>query len=167
MASLLPTSPRRDDQNRRLAVLRPRPDVRHEPRVVGAIHTLSGAFAAGHPPLRIARERQKSAQSGHQSTPQQTFATVAVTREALDAARYIIDMTAQLEAAAITAHLGRLAYFLGMAKLESEIFVRTYFALEAERAEEKSDERAAGLHQENSSFDSTTEPLPVRLTIRR
>jgi len=87
-----------------------------------------------------------------------------VTREALDAARYIIDMTAQLEAAAITAHLGRLAHFLGMAKQESEIFVRTYFALEAERAEEKSDEPAAGLDQE---FDSTTEPLPVRLTIRR
>ena len=65
---------------------------------------------------------------------------VAVTRKALDAARYIIDMTTQLEAAAITAHLDRLAYFLGMAKLESEIFVRTYFALEAERAEEESDE---------------------------
>ena len=65
---------------------------------------------------------------------------VAVTRETLDAARYIIDMTTQLEAAAITARLDRLAYFLGMAKLESEIFVRTYFALEAECAEEESDE---------------------------
>jgi hypothetical protein len=64
----------------------------------------------------------------------------AVTREALDAAGYIVDMAAQLEAAAITAHLDRLAYFLGMAKLESEIFVRTCFALEAERAEEESDE---------------------------
>ena len=65
---------------------------------------------------------------------------MAVTRETLDAARYIIDMTTQLEAAAITARLDRLAYFLGMAKLESEIFVRTYFALEAECAEEQSDE---------------------------
>ena len=64
---------------------------------------------------------------------------VAVTREVLNTARYIIDMTAQLEAAAITAHLDRLAYFLGMANLESEIFVRTYLALEAERAEEESD----------------------------
>jgi hypothetical protein len=65
---------------------------------------------------------------------------VVVTRETLDAARYIIDMTTQLESAAITAHLDGLAYFLGMAKLESEIFVRTYFALESERAEEESDE---------------------------
>jgi hypothetical protein len=58
-------------------------------------------------------------------------------RETLDAALYITDMTAQLEAAAITVHLDRLAYFLGMAKLESEVFVRTYFALEAEQAEEE------------------------------
>lgn len=49
----------------------------------------------------------------------------AVTWEALDVASYITDVTARLEAVAITAHLDRLAYFLGMAKLESEIFVRT------------------------------------------
>jgi hypothetical protein len=59
---------------------------------------------------------------------------VAVTREVLDTARYIIDMTAQLEAAAITAHLDRLAYFLGMANLESEMFVRTYEAAQGVRA---------------------------------
>lgn len=70
---------------------------------------------------------------------------VAVTRETLDAARYIIDMTTQLEAVAITARLDRLAYFLGMAKLESEIFVRTYFALEAECAEEETDEPNSSL----------------------
>ena len=58
----------------------------------------------------------------------------AVTREALDAASYIADATTQLEAAAITAGLNRLAYFLGMAKLESEIFVRTTLALETERS---------------------------------
>jgi hypothetical protein len=77
----------------------------------------------------------------------------AVTREVLDVARYIAGMTAKLEAVAITARLDRLVYFLGMAKAESEIFIRTYGAPEAERAEEKSDEPAVGLHQENGSFD--------------
>ncbi len=49
----------------------------------------------------------------------------AVTREALDVASYIADVTAQLEAVAITAHLYRLASLLGMAKAESERIVRT------------------------------------------
>jgi hypothetical protein len=75
-----------------------------------------------------------------------------VTREALDVASYIAAMTAQLEAAAIAARLDMLAYFLGMAKAESEIFVRTYGTPEAERAEAGSDEPAVGLHQENNSF---------------
>ena len=48
-----------------------------------------------------------------------------VTREALDVARYVSDMTAQLEAMATAARLDLLAYFLGMAKAESEMFVRT------------------------------------------
>ena len=74
----------------------------------------------------------------------------AVTREALDVARYITGMTAELEAVAIAARLDRLVYFLGMVKAESEIFVRTYGA---EGAEEESDESAVGLHQENKSFD--------------
>ena len=73
----------------------------------------------------------------------------AVTREALDVARYIAGMTAKLEAVAITARLDRLVYFLGMARVESEIFARTHGA---EGAEE-SDEPAVGLHQENNSFD--------------
>src|SRR5690242_14859736 len=58
----------------------------------------------------------------------------AVTREALDVARYITDMTAQLEAMAIAGRLELLAYFLGMAKAESEIFVRTNAVAEAEHA---------------------------------
>jgi hypothetical protein len=74
-----------------------------------------------------------------------------VTREALDVARYITDMTAQLEATAIAARLDRLAYFLGMAKAESEIFVRTCGTPEAGHAEGESDEPAVGLHQENTS----------------
>jgi hypothetical protein len=48
-----------------------------------------------------------------------------LTQEALDVARYVADITAQLEAMAIAARLDLLAYFLGMAKAESELFVRT------------------------------------------
>src|SRR5277367_1714272 len=59
----------------------------------------------------------------------------AVTREVLDVAGYITDVTAQLEALAIAAHLDRLTYFLGMAKAESEILVRVSGVPEAERAE--------------------------------
>jgi hypothetical protein len=77
----------------------------------------------------------------------------AVTREVLDLARYIAGMTAKLEAVAIAARLDQLVYFLRMAKAESEIFVRTYGAPEAERAEEESDEPAVGLQQEKGSFD--------------
>lgn len=56
----------------------------------------------------------------------------AVTPEELDAARYIAGMTAKLEAVAITARLDRLVYFLGMARVESEIFARTHGAEGAE-----------------------------------
>jgi hypothetical protein len=41
-------------------------------------------------------------------------------------------MTAQLEAMAVAARLDLLAYFLGMAKAESELFVRTNAVAEAE-----------------------------------
>ena len=58
-----------------------------------------------------------------------------VTPEVLDVARYITDMTAQLEAMAIAARLDLLAYFLGMARAESEIYVRTNALAEAERAD--------------------------------
>jgi hypothetical protein len=61
-----------------------------------------------------------------------------VTREGLDVARYITDMTAQLEAMAVAAHLDLLAYFLGMARAESELFVRTNAVAEAEGADEES-----------------------------
>jgi hypothetical protein len=47
------------------------------------------------------------------------------TQEALDVARYVADMTAQLEAMAIASRLEMLAYFLGMAKAESELMLRT------------------------------------------
>ena len=66
-----------------------------------------------------------------------------VAREALDVAHYITDMTAQLEAMAVAAHLDLLAYFLGMAKAESELFVRTNAVAEAERQAETEDSYAA------------------------
>ena len=45
-------------------------------------------------------------------------------REALDVARYVTDMTAQLEALAVAARLDLLAYFLSMVKAESDLFIR-------------------------------------------
>jgi hypothetical protein len=77
----------------------------------------------------------------------------AVTREALDVARYITDMTAQLEAMAIAARLDMLAYFLGMARAESEIYVRTNAVAEAKRADEETFEGVAGSPYGNNSFD--------------
>jgi hypothetical protein len=74
----------------------------------------------------------------------------AVTREALDVARYITDMTAQLEAMAMAARLDLLAYFLGMAKAESEIYVRTNAVAEAKHLGEEPYEPADGLPQEGN-----------------
>jgi hypothetical protein len=62
-------------------------------------------------------------------------------------------MTAQLEAMAIAARLDLLAYFLGMAKAESEIYVRTNAVAEAERADEEPFEAAVGSPHGNNSFD--------------
>jgi hypothetical protein len=62
-------------------------------------------------------------------------------------------MTAQLEAMAIAARLDLLAYFLGMAKAESEIYVRTNSVAEAERTEENPYEVAVGLPHGTNSFD--------------
>jgi hypothetical protein len=70
----------------------------------------------------------------------------------LDVARYISDVTAQLEAIAIAAHLDHLAYVLGIAKAESEILVLTDDP-EAERAEDESCQSAVRLRHENNSFD--------------
>ena len=78
----------------------------------------------------------------------------AVTHEALDVARYITDMTAQLEAMAIAGRLDLLAYFLGMARAESEIYVRTNAVAEAERVDEQQPfEIAVGLPRVGNSFD--------------
>ena len=67
----------------------------------------------------------------------------AVSREALDVARYVADMTAQLEAMATAARLDLLSYFLGMAKAESEMFLRTSAPAKANLGNEESGEAAA------------------------
>jgi len=71
-----------------------------------------------------------------------------VAREALDIAQYITDMTAQLEAMAVAARLDLLAYFLGMAKAESELFVRINAVAEAEREVEAEAEAEAEVEAE-------------------
>jgi hypothetical protein len=73
-------------------------------------------------------------------------------REALDVARYVTDMTAQLEAMAIAAGLDVLAYFLGMAKSEGDLFVRTN--AEAERTNSENEiEGADPQSYEDHSLD--------------
>lgn len=64
-------------------------------------------------------------------------------------------MTAQLEAMAIAGRLDLLAYFLGMAKAESEIYVRTNAVAEAEREDEHEEQQPfeAALPHASNSFD--------------
>ena len=64
-------------------------------------------------------------------------------------------MTAQLEAMAVAARLDLLAYFLGMAKAESELFVRTNAVAEAEPEPEADDSYAEPARQPyaGNSFD--------------
>ena len=56
-------------------------------------------------------------------------------REALEVARYVTDMTVQLEAMAVAARLDLLAYFLGMAKAEGNLFIRDNAQANFSRAE--------------------------------
>jgi hypothetical protein len=69
---------------------------------------------------------------------------LAVTPEALEVARYITDMTAQLGAMAIAARLDLLAHFLRIASAEGEILVRVNDLLESERVEDRPYEPAVG-----------------------
>ena len=56
-------------------------------------------------------------------------------REALQVARYVTDMTAQLEAMALVARLDLLAYFLSMVKAEGGLFIRGNAHADGPRAE--------------------------------
>ena len=101
-------------------------------------------------PKREGGRGARSAPAKSPRRPDKPSHRVVTPEEELDAARYIAGMTAKLEAVASAARLDRLVYFLGMAKVESETFVRTHGA---EGAEEESGESAVGPHQENNSFD--------------
>jgi hypothetical protein len=93
-------------------------------------------------PRRKRGEHGRAGQSAPARTPKRADdpSRGVVAREALDVAHYITDMTAQLEAMAVAAHLDLLAYFLGMAKAESELFVRTNAVAEVEREAEASED---------------------------
>jgi hypothetical protein len=56
-------------------------------------------------------------------------------REALEVARYVRGMTAQLEAMAVAARLDLVTYFLGMARAETDLFVRANARTDGSRAE--------------------------------
>ena len=56
-------------------------------------------------------------------------------KDAVEVARYVTDMTAQLEAMAVAARLDLLAYFLGMAKAEGNLFIRDNAQANFSRAE--------------------------------
>jgi hypothetical protein len=74
------------------------------------------------------------------------------TREALEVAGYVSDMTAQLEAMALAAGLDLLAYFLGMARSEADLFVRTNAGPEGEVEEDEGDSVS---DESQAKFDSS------------
>jgi hypothetical protein len=76
-------------------------------------------------PRRKRAARGPTARDSETAPDRLDEASRPTTQESLDVARYVTDMAAQLEAMAIASHLDLLAYFLGMAKSESELFVRT------------------------------------------
>jgi hypothetical protein len=94
-------------------------------------------------PRRMRGEQARAGRTGSARSPRRVSdpSHRSVTREALDVARYITEMTAQLEAMAIAARLDLLAYFLGMARAESEIYVRTNTIAESEHANEHEDQQ--------------------------
>jgi hypothetical protein len=98
-------------------------------------------------PRRMRGEQGRTGRNGSARSPRRAndLSHRTVTHEALDVARYITDMTAQLEAMAIAARLDLLAYFLGMARAESEIYVRTNAVAEAGRIDEQPFEDAIEL----------------------
>lgn len=88
----------------------------------------------------------------HSSSPKDPDAFA--TQELLDIAGYVSDMTAQLEAMALAAGLDLLAYFLGMARSEADLFVRTNAGPEAETTSEEGEE--GGLSDDDQvPFDSS------------
>jgi hypothetical protein len=98
---------------------------------------------------RLERNYSSSVSAGRR---EQETTTGVTTRHSLDVASYVSDMTAQLEAMALAAGLDLLAYFLGMAKSEADLFVRTNAESEGGASESgsadgmQSDEGQADFH---------------------
>ena len=76
-------------------------------------------------------------------------------------------MTAQLEAMAVAARLDLLAYFLGMARAESEIYVRTNAVAEAERPNERAFRDRDCLASREQFFRLSSGSAQISLTIAR
>ena len=76
-------------------------------------------------------------------------------REALDVAAYISDMTAQLEAMALSGRLDLLAYFLGMARSEADLFLRTNEGPESEADGDGNPVESDPPDEDQATFDSS------------
>ena len=94
----------------------------------------------GYPRRKQAAQGRRKLDSERQSACPTDSTSGVATREALDVAAYVSDMTAQLEAMAQTFGLDLLSYFLGMSRSEADLFIRTNAGPEAEDKVEESDE---------------------------
>jgi len=104
-------------------------------------------FPRRKPPVRGRRPREAERPTATEPT------AGAASREAFDVAGYVSDMTAQLEVMAQSANLDLLAYFLGMARSEADLFMRTNSGPSGES--EPADVVAGDLPDENQTeFDS-------------
>jgi hypothetical protein len=83
------------------------------------------AGESGFPRRRRAGRARDAVDSQPTATRRSENPPNVAPKEAFDVARYVTDMSAQLEAMAISARLDLLAYFLGMAKAEGDLFLRT------------------------------------------
>ena len=79
----------------------------------------------GRPRRKDTARARLRREPGHKLSSENTSDQGGATREALDVASYVSDMAAQLEAMALAAGLDLLGYFLGMARSEADLFVRT------------------------------------------
>ena len=92
-------------------------------RTIGANRLMSSV--EGFPRRRRPAPQRTVATARTEASTQLREPPGKATRDALDIARYVADMAAQLEAMSSAVDLDLLAYFLGMAKAEAELFVRT------------------------------------------
>jgi len=104
-----------------------------------------------YPRRKRAQRARGTREPEHRGSAQSDEAPELATREALDVAGYVSDMTAQLEAMALAGGLDLLAYFLGMARSEADLFLRTNAGAEGEAE----GEGAAISEEGQASFDSS------------